>query len=641
MANISDILGSTIKSKVLGKSSAKAVEPTKENLNPILKITGKNFMSIAGMARDLNVARQSIQRLVKLEGGEPAKGADAHFLKASEREKKLEVETAEKKEATKPKKPSQIKDKAKKLKEQFSKSNILKSLTKYFVIGAVITVIFVAFKDTLVEWVTNLWDAIKEKFGEFVESLKEWFNDVVQPIIDGVKEFIDNVVDSVSNFFKSIGDWFVEKFNAIKQIAEGPFNFIKKIIDKVLDTISSLVDKLPDWIKDKLGIKKKVEAPKGPDQTESEIRKLKRQQDEALETEKVKKLEREKQYTGTDEIVRERLGLPEKTETMRREEAAKVAKPIEAAPRPEPILTPGPMPAPPAAEVKPPAEAPAKPPPAAVPAPAPVPKAAKEAVAPSPSDTKPVKISASTGKSAMVKAMDDNKITDPTTRAAIMAQVGHESGGFTTLSENLNYKGSSLMKLFKKYFGSQEEADQVAAKGPAAIADRIYGGRMGNAPEGSGEGFKYRGRGFVQLTGKSNYKKFGFESNPDEVASVQNAADTAIKYMMGYKGDWSDIVKVTKFVNGGTIGLEDRKKHFEEYLKDPSIIKVGAVQTTATGGGVSSASTEVASGQRAQAKPQTPVIVNAPTTNNQTVTQNQVQPKKQEYVGNAVAARAA
>ena len=553
----------------------------------------------------------------------------------------LKLKWQEKKEAVKAKRPTQVKDKLKSLKEQFSQNKILKSLAKYFAIGAVVTTIFVAFKDSLAEWAKGLWETIKEKFDEFVGDIKTWFQDSVQPIIDGIKEYLQPVIDAISGLFKSVGDWFVEKFNMIKEIAEGPLNFVKKVIDKVLDAISSLLDKLPDWVKDKLGIKKKVEAPKGPDQTENEIRKLKRQQDEALETERVKKLEKEKQYTGTDEIVRERLGLPPKTETMRREEAAKAAKPIEAAPRPEPILTPGPMPTLPAAEAKPPAEAPAKPPPAAVPAPTPAPKAEKEAVAPSPSDTKPVKISASTGKSAMLKAMDDNKITDPTQRAAIMAQVGHESGGFTTLSENLNYKGSSLMKLFKKYFGSQQEADQVAAKGPAAIADRIYGGRMGNAPEGSGEGFKYRGRGFVQLTGKSNYKKFGFESNPDEVASVQNAADTAIKYMMGYKGDWSDIVKVTKFVNGGTIGLEDRKKHFEEYLKDPSIIKVGAVQTAVAGGGVASTSSEVASGQRAQAKPTTPMIVNAPTTNNQTVTQNQVQPRKQEYAGSAIAARVA
>lgn len=636
MANLSEVFGSTIKSKVFGEMSTKKVEPTKENPNLLLKVIGKNFMSMAGIARDLNVARQATQKLVKVEGGEPAKGADAHFLKSAEREKKLEVEMGEKKDISKPKKPTQVKDKVKKLKDQFSQSNILKSLTKYFAIGAVITVIFVAFKDTLVEWVGSLWDTIKEKFGEFVENIKQWFNDVVQPIIDAVKEFIQPVVDAVSNVFKSIGDWFVEKFNAIKEIAEGPFNFIKKIIDKVLDTISSLVDKLPDWIKDKLGIKKKVEAPKGPDQTENEVRKLKRQQEEVAETERVKKLEKEKQYTGTDEIVRERLGLPPKTETMRREEEAKKKVPVETAPAPQPIIVPGPLPK--AAEPPPPT-APAKAPPKAAPPAAPSAAApAPGAKPPTAAEAKPGKLSSKAGKDAMLNALNQAKVTDPTARAQIMAQVGHESGNFTTLSENLNYKPQTLLKIFPKYFKTPEDAQQTASAGPEAIANRVYGGRMGNAPD---EGFKYRGRGFIQLTGKDNYKRFGYASNPDDVSKPEAAADTAIKFMMGYKGDWGDVKKVTKFVNGGYIGLEDRVKHFQEYLNDPTITKVGAVASTPSGGGVSSASTELASGQREQQKPTTPVVINAPTTNNQTVTQNQVQPKKQEYVGNAVAARVA
>ena len=97
MAKVSDILGSSIKSKVFGEMSTKKVESTREKASPLFKIIGKNFMSISGMARDLNVARQASQRLVKLEGGEPAKGADAHFLKEGERERKLEVEMAGKK----------------------------------------------------------------------------------------------------------------------------------------------------------------------------------------------------------------------------------------------------------------------------------------------------------------------------------------------------------------------------------------------------------------------------------------------------------------------------------------------------------------------------------------------------------------
>jgi putative chitinase len=251
------------------------------------------------------------------------------------------------------------------------------------------------------------------------------------------------------------------------------------------------------------------------------------------------------------------------------------------------------------------------------------PSKAPSAAPVSPSDTKPVKVGESAGKSAMLKAMDDNKITDPTARASIMAQVGHESGNFTTLSENLNYKAPTLMKLFPKKFAGEQDAQAVAAGGPEKVAERLYAGRMGNAPEGSGEGFMYRGRGFVQLTGKQNYTKFGFASNPDAVSEPANAASTAIKYMLGYKGDWSDITKVTKFVNGGTIGLEDRLKHFKAYLNDPKITTVGAASTVPSGGSVSSASTQVAADQRQQQKPQTPVIINAPSTTNTTVVKNE------------------
>jgi putative chitinase len=192
-------------------------------------------------------------------------------------------------------------------------------------------------------------------------------------------------------------------------------------------------------------------------------------------------------------------------------------------------------------------------------------------------DAKPAKTSANTGKAAMIAKLNENKITDPTARAAIMAQAGHESGGFTTLSENLRYSAKGLLNTFKKYFKTEDDAQTYAGLGPAAIADRVYGNRMGNAPEGSGDGFKYRGRGFIQLTGKDNYTKFGYGGNPDAVSSPDAAAETAIKYMLGYKGDWSNITAVTKFVNGGTIGLEDREKYFKEYLQDPSVTQVTAV----------------------------------------------------------------
>ena len=185
-------------------------------------------------------------------------------------------------------------------------------------------------------------------------------------------------------------------------------------------------------------------------------------------------------------------------------------------------------------------------------------------------DTKPKKVSSNAGKQAMIKAMDDKKITDQTQRAAIMAQVAHESAGFTTLSENLNYKPSTLEKVFPKYFKSGDAAD-VAAEGPQAIAERVYSKRMGNGPEGSGDGYNFRGRGFIQLTGKENYTKFGYASDPDKLLNPKDAAESAIKYMEGYKGDWNNITGVTKFVNGGTIGLEDRKSLFQGMFNDPEV----------------------------------------------------------------------
>ena len=225
-----------------------------------------------------------------------------------------------------------------------------------------------------------------------------------------------------------------------------------------------------------------------------------------------------------------------------------------------------------------------------------------------PSDAKPVKISSAQGKQAMISALDDYKVNDPTARAAIMAQVGHESGNFTTLTENLNYKPQGLLGLFKKYFGSKDQAEEYSSKGPPAIADRIYGGRMGNAPEGSGEGFLYRGRGFIQLTGKSNYKKFGYDSDPDKVAQVDVAAETAMKFILGYKGDWGDVKSLTKFVNGGTIGLADREKHFQEYLQDPSItqMKGGTMVASAptTGAQTSSVSADVNAAKKQQGSSQ-------------------------------------
>ena len=166
-------------------------------------------------------------------------------------------------------------------------------------------------------------------------------------------------------------------------------------------------------------------------------------------------------------------------------------------------------------------------------------------------------------------------IDTPVKLAHFLAQCGHESGGFKLTQENLNYGAKGLLSIFKKYFPTEAKAKEYERK-PEKIANLVYGSRMGNGPEASGEGYKFRGRGYIQLTGKDNYKAFDavvtedILANPDLVATkypLLSAAWFFHKNCLKKCVDASDatVTAVTKCVNGGTIGLEDRKKHFKEY----------------------------------------------------------------------------
>jgi putative chitinase len=167
------------------------------------------------------------------------------------------------------------------------------------------------------------------------------------------------------------------------------------------------------------------------------------------------------------------------------------------------------------------------------------------------------------------------KIDTAVKLAHFLAQCGHESGGFRVVNENLNYSAKGLQGIFKKYFPTPVLAEQYQRK-PEKIANRVYASRMGNGDEASGEGFKFRGRGFIQLTGKQNYTAFGkainedIATNPDLVATkypLLSAAWFFSKNCLVKCKDASDasVLAVTKCVNGGTIGLADRQKHFKEY----------------------------------------------------------------------------
>jgi putative chitinase len=176
---------------------------------------------------------------------------------------------------------------------------------------------------------------------------------------------------------------------------------------------------------------------------------------------------------------------------------------------------------------------------------------------------------------ALNEILPEYEIDTPKRVAAFIAQCAHESGGFKFLKENLNYRAESLLKIFPKYFKTLAEANQYARQ-PEKIANKIYGGRMGNGPESSGDGFRYCGRGLIQLTGKDNYTWFA--------ASLEIPVEEAAEYLQTFEGavqsacwfwetnklnqwaDKGDIINLTKRINGGTIGLEDRIKHYNHAL---------------------------------------------------------------------------
>jgi putative chitinase len=169
------------------------------------------------------------------------------------------------------------------------------------------------------------------------------------------------------------------------------------------------------------------------------------------------------------------------------------------------------------------------------------------------------------------------ELNTPLRLAHFLAQAGHESGGFKAVNENLNYGAKGLLGIFKKYFPTPEKAALYERK-PEKIANLVYGGRMGNGPEASGEGWKFRGRGYIQLTGKDNYKAFdavvaeAIVDNPDLVATKYPLLSAAWFFHKNGLHKIADqgatdavVTSVTKRVNGGTIGLSDRIKHFKEY----------------------------------------------------------------------------
>ena len=177
---------------------------------------------------------------------------------------------------------------------------------------------------------------------------------------------------------------------------------------------------------------------------------------------------------------------------------------------------------------------------------------------------------------ALSSVLPTYEIDSPQRVAAFIAQCTHESGGFKRLKENLNYKAESLVRVFPKYFPSLDLAKQYAHD-QEKIANRVYGSRMGNGDESSGDGFRYCGRGLIQLTGRNNYTKFSesigmaVEEMPALLETFEGAVKSACWFWktnnLNQYADAGDILTMTKRINGGTIGLEDRIKHYNHALE--------------------------------------------------------------------------
>jgi putative chitinase len=167
-------------------------------------------------------------------------------------------------------------------------------------------------------------------------------------------------------------------------------------------------------------------------------------------------------------------------------------------------------------------------------------------------------------------------LENPRRIAGFLAQIAHESGGFNFVKENLNYSADGLRKIFPKYFPTDELAKQYARQ-PEKIANRVYANRMSNGDEASGDGFRFRGRGLIQLTGRANYTKFAedlgmsIEDTINYLETPNGAVASAGWFWDNNKlnqyCDKNDFITLTKRINGGTIGLQDRQHHYEIALK--------------------------------------------------------------------------
>jgi predicted chitinase len=580
MAKISDTLKNTIKKKVLNKAVS-SVSPSRKGSDTdvkYLRVIAKSFLSFSGIARDLNVSRQNIIKLVKIEGGTPVNKADAHFLKQAEREKALEEQMREKEdEGPSPKKEKPKKSLFQRLKESISKNKVMAIAVGAFSLAVIGTVIFTMFKDSIISWAKNLWKNIQERVGKFFDDLKNTILDSVNEMITSLKEKISGVIKMVSDFFSSIANWIGEKLNSVVNFFSKPIDFIKSAATKALSYLLDIgenIQKLKFW-------EKSEEEKKQP-----------------------------------PEMIPEFPPMPEPTPP-----APAPKPPAASTPKPSTTATPAAQAAPVAAG----------------------PESASTAAAPTP-------IASGDAVTQIVSELENSGITSKRAQGNILAQVAKESN-FKPINENLEkWSAQTLFRLYgppgasyqdrrgnaqtvpghrnKVRFPSWDTAVELAKKGATAIGDVVYGGRMGNTSPG--DGHKYRGRGYIQLTGKDAYDRIGkilgvnLVSDPDKVNEPEIAAKIVPAFFLRFKGrrpeDLEDINTVNRLV-----GAADPKS-----VQARVSLAADFESKLASGQNIGSTSTQVASNQRQQAKPQTPAVVDASTTNNTVVQNNKTTTNKSD-----------
>jgi putative chitinase len=593
-----DSLKSVMSAKILGKpkesspETPESLDEKKDKVTPLKQIAD-NFAALPDIAKSLNITRQNIYKLVKLEGGEGTKADNLAPVAGSD---------------TSPKALSDVNNTSptpnKKAEAGGKKGGIMSKLGPLLKVGAIIFAlsqipggfikdIFDGIVDTIKELASALWEEISTAFTSLLDTFKKWFGEVVDPILQQIKDFLKPIWEKITEFFKPIFDWVGDKIKTVIETLQPVFDFMKGVFDKITGVLKGLMERYEplrqavEKAQNFLGLgPKKPELPKevkGP-------------------------LEKNKTTTTNNETAAEKVKKNLTPSQLRWLGGADATDPYIMSRMPPP--QPGEKGGPPAQPGQPAPQAPAAPPSQA-------PTTRKEG-------EKPLEVSGI--QATIVKSLNESGVTSPKAHANVLATVKAESN-FKVQSENLFYSSAQrIQDVFgKKRIPSVEDA-QSLVKNPEALANQVYKTTDGNSAPG--DGFKYRGRGFIQHTGKNQYaaiSKFtGVDvlSNPDLLNSPEIAAKAIPWFLLSYKGLKPDDVENMSKVNKAIAFADPTGKKAAEREASAQQIQA-SMSGGSTGSQVASASTQVAADQRQQQKPQTPVVINAPSTTNTTVVKNE------------------